>query len=79
MRIGGLGLRRDIPMEEVRQHASKDDCWMVLSGRVYNITPYMAFHPGGCVGHLGSSSQGGGVLRALRRPLACHLYVHCFV
>ncbi|KAI8469716.1 MAG: flavohemo protein b5/b5R-like protein [Monoraphidium minutum] len=43
----GLGLRKDIPMEEVRQHAAKDDAWMVLSGRVYNITPYMAFHPGG--------------------------------
>lgn len=43
----GLGLRKDIPMEEVKRHNTRDDAWMVLSGRVYNITPYMAFHPGG--------------------------------
>jgi cytochrome b involved in lipid metabolism len=23
------------------------DAWTVLGGRVYNITPYMPFHPGG--------------------------------
>ena len=34
-------------MEEVKRHNTRDDAWMVLSGRVYNITPYMAFHPGG--------------------------------
>jgi cytochrome-b5 reductase len=34
-------------MEEVKAHKSRDDAWMVLSGRVYNITPYMPFHPGG--------------------------------
>jgi len=44
---GGLGLRRDISMDEVKQHNTAEDAWMVLSGRVYNITPYMPFHPGG--------------------------------
>lgn len=39
--------RRDITLEEVALHKSKDDAWMVLRGRVYNITPYMKFHPGG--------------------------------
>jgi hypothetical protein len=34
-------------MDEVRRHSTADDAWMVLSGRVYNITPYMPFHPGG--------------------------------
>lgn len=43
----GLGLRKDISWEEVRQHSAPDDAWMVLSGRVYNITHYMPFHPGG--------------------------------
>jgi cytochrome b involved in lipid metabolism len=34
-------------MDEVRQHSAPGDTWMVLSGRVYNIGPYMPFHPGG--------------------------------
>ena len=24
-----------------------DDCWMAIAGRVYNVTDYMHFHPGG--------------------------------
>ncbi len=40
-------MRRDITMEEVRLHKSKDDAWMVFNGMVYNITPYLKFHPGG--------------------------------
>lgn len=28
-------------------NTTQDDAWMVLRGKVYNITPYMKFHPGG--------------------------------
>ncbi|PRW33296.1 cytochrome b5 domain-containing RLF-like [Chlorella sorokiniana] len=45
--LGGGPPRRNITMEEVAQHASKDDCWTVLRGKVYNITHYLRFHPGG--------------------------------
>lgn len=45
--VGGHGLRRDIQMDEVKQHNKPDDAWMVLQGKVYNITPYLKFHPGG--------------------------------
>lgn len=34
-------------MAEVKQHNTAEDAWMVLGGRVYNITPYLNFHPGG--------------------------------
>ena len=34
-------------MDEVRRHSAPDDAWTVLSGRVYNMTPYMPYHPGG--------------------------------
>ncbi|KAF6253509.1 flavohemo protein b5/b5R-like protein [Scenedesmus sp. NREL 46B-D3] len=44
---GGQGCRRDITLEEVWQHQKPDDAWMVLHGKVYNITPYLRFHPGG--------------------------------
>ncbi|PSC69297.1 cytochrome b5 domain-containing RLF [Micractinium conductrix] len=49
--LAGLGpggrLRRGITLAEVAQHSSPDDCWTVLRGKVYNMTPYLRFHPGG--------------------------------
>jgi len=36
-----------IPMDEVRRHATPDDAWCVLRGVVYDITPYLHYHPGG--------------------------------
>lgn len=29
------------------QHNTREDAWSVFNGRVYNITPYLPFHPGG--------------------------------
>lgn len=43
---GGAGLRR-IPPQEVAEHDSIHDAWMILKGKVYNITPYLHYHPGG--------------------------------
>lgn len=38
-------------MDEVKQHKTGESiCWTVLKGRVYNISPYMKFHPGGMHG-----------------------------
>jgi len=34
-------------MSEVKQHQTEGSMWTVLKGRVYNIYPYMKFHPGG--------------------------------
>ena len=36
-----------ISAEEVSQHQSRDDCWLVLDSIVYDVSPYMADHPGG--------------------------------
>lgn len=42
---------RDYPLrvnkELLKSHSKIDDCWTVLKGRVYNITEYVRFHPGG--------------------------------
>ena len=35
------------PMAEVRKHNSREDFWTVVRGRVYNLTPYLLYHPGG--------------------------------
>ncbi|CAG8516710.1 5047_t:CDS:2 [Acaulospora morrowiae] len=34
-------------LEELKQHRTKDDAWTALNGKIYNITPYLKFHPGG--------------------------------
>lgn len=36
-----------LTMEEVEKHNSPNDCWTVYRGYVYNITPFLDFHPGG--------------------------------
>ncbi|XP_042383018.1 cytochrome b5 domain-containing protein RLF-like [Zingiber officinale] len=38
---------RLITLDEVKQHKTGGSIWTVLKGRVYNISPYMKFHPGG--------------------------------
>jgi cytochrome b involved in lipid metabolism len=34
-------------MEEVAKHNTKDDCWTVYKGIVYDVTDYAPCHPGG--------------------------------
>lgn len=43
----GAPFRKNISWEEIRQHNKPYDGWMVLRGTVYNIGPYLAYHPGG--------------------------------
>mmetsp|Transcript_10308 Transcript_10308/g.22135 ORF Transcript_10308/g.22135 Transcript_10308/m.22135 type:complete len:283 (+) Transcript_10308:260-1108(+) len=45
--LNGKPPRKDITMEEVRQHGNLSDAWTVFNGKVYAITPYLKFHPGG--------------------------------
>ncbi|ORZ08094.1 cytochrome b5-like heme/steroid binding domain-containing protein [Absidia repens] len=34
-------------LEDLKQHRSMDDAWTAIQGKIYNLTPYMHFHPGG--------------------------------
>lgn len=42
----GAPLRR-VAMAEVQQHCSVEDTWIILRGKVYSITDYCHYHPGG--------------------------------
>lgn len=44
---GNQGILRRITPEELAQHNKEDDCWLAILDKVYNVTPYMKFHPGG--------------------------------
>uniref|UniRef100_A0A8C9V1S5 Cytochrome b5 reductase 4 n=1 Tax=Scleropages formosus TaxID=113540 RepID=A0A8C9V1S5_SCLFO len=37
----------EVTEEELRKHNTRDDCWTCIRGMVYNVSPYMEFHPGG--------------------------------
>lgn len=34
-------------MTEIAKHNKSTDCWMLISGKVYDITSYFGTHPGG--------------------------------
>ncbi|XP_059655670.1 cytochrome b5 [Cornus florida] len=34
-------------MQEASEHNTKDDCWVVIDGKVYDVSSYMDEHPGG--------------------------------
>ncbi|KAL2905358.1 Cytochrome b5 isoform A [Bienertia sinuspersici] len=34
-------------MQEAAEHNTKDDCWVVIDGKVYDVTTYLDEHPGG--------------------------------
>ncbi|CAH1800032.1 unnamed protein product [Owenia fusiformis] len=44
--VGGVR-RQEVSIEDLKQHNKVDDAWISVRGRVYNVTPYMEFHPGG--------------------------------
>lgn len=45
-----------LTLEEVAKHRKPRDCWSVFQGKVYDITLYIEFHPGG----KGEIMKGGG-------------------
>lgn len=43
---GGAPLR-SISLGELQRHSTLEDGWCAIGGRVYNVTPYLDYHPGG--------------------------------
>jgi cytochrome b involved in lipid metabolism len=36
-----------VPPSELKKHRRRNDAWMAINGKVYNVTAYLPFHPGG--------------------------------
>ncbi|KFK31291.1 hypothetical protein AALP_AA6G093400 [Arabis alpina] len=43
--MGGDG--KVFTLTEVSQHSSPQDCWIVIEGKVYDVTKFLDDHPGG--------------------------------
>jgi len=44
---GGVESLARIKPSVLKEHNKPDDAWVSFYGKVYNITPYLPFHPGG--------------------------------
>jgi L-lactate dehydrogenase (cytochrome) len=42
-----MGEDKLISVEEISKHNSPHDCWIVVDGRVWDITDFAPKHPGG--------------------------------
>lgn len=42
-----MSIHHDVTMAEVMKHDSEEDGWTVIDGRVFDISAYMKYHPGG--------------------------------
>ena len=34
-------------LEEISEHNTKNDCWLLIDNKVYDVSTFITFHPGG--------------------------------
>ncbi|KAJ8295270.1 Cytochrome b5 reductase 4 [Rhodotorula toruloides] len=44
---GGVTTLMRITPSELAKHNTREDCWQVYNGKVYNVGPFLRYHPGG--------------------------------
>jgi len=44
---GGPAVPDGLTMDEVGKHTTEADCWVVVNGKAYDVTKWLAVHPGG--------------------------------
>ena len=58
---------------DVKTHTTEKDCWLVIHGKVYNVTEFLDEHPGGY--DIVVSNSGAHPLVWLRRSMQVRLWV----
>lgn len=41
-----------IRKEEIALHSDSTDCWIIVNGKVWDVTQYLVNHPGGADGKI---------------------------
>jgi hypothetical protein len=65
-----------VTLAECEQHTTEKDCWLIIHGKVYDVTDFLDEHPGGydivVSASGGINSLSGNIARrnSLRPPLA---------
>ena len=44
-------------LTEVSQHCTPQDCWLIIHGKVYDVTSWVPRHPGGSLIHVRSGED----------------------
>lgn len=72
---------RPVALEELAQHDSPSSLWMAVHGRVYDVTSFLAVHPGGRASLLRGGGLDATALFVAAHPYlaACTLLAKCFV
>ena len=39
--------KKPYTLADLRAHAKEADCWILVHGKVYDVTPFLDEHPGG--------------------------------
>ncbi|GAA6000929.1 cytochrome b5-like heme/steroid binding domain-containing protein [Rhodotorula paludigena] len=63
---GGVTELRRITPAEMAEHNTRDDCWQAYGGKVYNVGPFLKFHPGGV----------GEMMRGAGKDVLAHAWVN---
>ena len=42
-----LPVKKKISLQDCKSHNKEEDCWLVISGKVYDVTEFLDEHPGG--------------------------------
>ncbi|KAJ0117948.1 nitrate reductase [Diaporthe amygdali] len=50
-------IKREISLDEVKQHEGEEEPWFVLDGEVYDGTNFLEGHPGGAASIIGAAGQ----------------------
>ncbi|KFD50571.1 cytochrome b5-like Heme/Steroid binding domain protein [Trichuris suis] len=68
---GTGGKLLSVTTEMLKDHSTPDDLWILLDGKVYNITHYLRFHPGGSEALINAIGKDG------KPAVQCHIWVNC--
>ncbi len=69
---GPAGSRVTLTPEEIAKHGSAGSCWVIISGRVYDLTSYIGIHPGGAGRIIPSCGKDGTTAFATKNSGSSH-------